>query len=404
MAAIARDEPKDSSSPLSFSEKKIPTQIKHLILGKYLSAWGGIICQKNPTVNLAFVDTCAGPGSYEDSKNQGTKEGSPLIALQTLYNLKTDTRFAGKTISTKALFIEKNPKYASALRTLLSSGNTFGVTYETRESEFDSALADILTFIKGCFAFVFADPFGPSSIPFSSISKIVSQKFCDVLINFPLYSIQKWSGFIDKCDANDIAKERVDYVTSFFGTDEWIDVYEKHRGTEEVEEEWLNLYKRNLKSAGVMVVSVPVLYELKERSIFHLIFTTRNLAGLMAMKETMYSAKEEEAKRREELQRQTKYPGQMTFAEVNENWSIPGTPSIRSSPEEIAKQITETMGKGVFSRRQIYEKFISDTPYLQADINKALTVLKKQGKAEYAGKTVFDQQIRLNPDGSDPVR
>jgi len=399
MAATVRGKFQDSSSPLSLSEKKIPTQIKHLILGKYLGAWGGIICRMNPTVNLAFVDTCAGPGIYEDTKNQGTREGSPLIALQTLSNLKADMRFAGKTINTKALFIEKNPKYASALRILLSSSNTFGVTYEIRESEFNSALEDILAFTKGCFAFIFADPFGPSSIPFSSIRKIVSQKFCDALINFPLYSIQKWSGFIDDYDNNDLARQRVDYVTNFFGTDEWVDVYSKHRGTEKVEREWLNLYKRNLQSSGVMAVSIPVLYEQKERSIFHLIFTTRNLAGLMAMKEAMYRAKEEEAKRREALRHQTKYPGQMTFAEVNESWSIAGASSTKSSPEEIATQIVETMGKGVFSRRQIYEKFITDTPYLQGDINNALTVLRKQGKAGYAGKAVFDQQIRLIPDG-----
>jgi hypothetical protein len=94
----------------------------------------------------------------------------------------------------------------------------------------------------------------------------------------------------------------------------------------------------------------------------------------------------------------------MTFSEVSESWGVLGAPSKTSSPEEIAGQIIKTMGKGVFLRRQIYEKFISDTPYLQADINKALTVLKKQGKAEYDGKTVFDQQIRLNPDGSDPVK
>lgn len=399
MAATARGEFQDSSSPLSLSEKKIPTQIKHLILGKYLGAWGGIICRMNTTVNLAFVDTCAGPGTYEDTKNQGTREGSPLIALQTLSSLKADTRFAGTTISTKALFIEKNPEYASALRKLLSSSNTFGVTYEIRESEFNLALEDILAFTKGCFAFIFADPFGPSSIPFSSISKIVSQKFCDALINFPFYSIQKWSGFIADYDNNDMARQRVDYVTNFFGTDEWVNIYRKHQGTEKVEEEWLNLYKRNLESAGVMAVSVPVLYEQKERSIFHLIFTTRNLAGLMAMKEAMCRAKEEEAMRREALRHQTKYPGQMTFAKVNKSWSIAGASSATSSPEEIAAQIVATMGKGVFLRRQIYEKFITDTPYLQGDINKALTVLRKQGKAEYTGKAVFDQQVKLIPNG-----
>jgi len=80
---------------------------------------------------------------------------------------------------------------------------------------------------------------------------------------------------------------------------------------------------------------------------------------------------------------------------VNDGWVVPVASLAKSAPEDIADQIIKTMGQGVLPRRQIYEKFISDTPYLQSDINKALTLLKKQRKANYTGRPVFDQQIEF---------
>jgi three-Cys-motif partner protein len=387
------DEKEDLTSFISFNEKKIPTQIKHRILQEYLRAWGGIICLKNRQVNLAFIDTCAGPGSYQDTKNQGLAEGSPLIALRTLNVLKNDSRFAGKPINTKSLFIEKVPKFASALETLLKSNDTLGEYYEIKRAKFEDVLGYVLTFSQNNFAFIFADPFGPSSIPFKSISKVVSQKHCDTLINFPLYSIQKWGGLIGDYENIGQAK-KVAYVTDFFGCDEWINVYQKYHGTAALEDELLKLYTGNLKSLKVMVSDIPLQYEQKERTLFHLIFTTHNLAGLMAMKETMGSAKEHETMLRE----QSKHPGQISFGEVNNAWLVSKTVNSRITPEEIANQIISTLGTGIFKRRQIYEMFISDTPYLPSEINKALTILKKQGKATYFGESYFDQQIKLNKD------
>ncbi len=79
------------------SEPRMPPQIKHLILGRYLRSWGSIICGKNRSVNLAFVDTCAGAGSYFDIKGIKEPIGSPLIALRTLSELKaTPSYFLGK--------------------------------------------------------------------------------------------------------------------------------------------------------------------------------------------------------------------------------------------------------------------------------------------------------------------
>lgn len=378
----------------SFGIRKIPTQIKHLILEDYLSAWGGIICGMNPSANLAFVDTCAGAGSYQSDKSQSLVAGSPLIALKTLSQLKAAPRFSGKAIETKSLFIEKDPQNALALRKLLSSGNTFGEQYEVRESEFNLVLDEVLDFTQDSFGFIFVDPFGPSSIPFESVSPIVSQKFNDVLINFPLYSIQKWSGFIDDHDKGGQAKSCIDYVTACFGSTEWIDIHHKYRNTNRLEKEWLNLYLRNLKALGVLATSVPLRYEQKERSIFYLIFTTRNLAGLIAMKDTMYAGKEEETKRRARLQRQTRYPQQHSFFDIDDEW-LPATDSDKNNIELLAKEISETLGEGTFTRRHIYEQFIPDTPYLKRHVDKALTALKKQGRAQYNGSLKFDQVIQL---------
>ena len=385
---------KNLPSHRSFGIRKIPTQIKHRILEEYLSAWGGIICMMNPSVKLAFVDTCAGAGSYQGSKSQNLEMGSPLIALRTLSQLKADPRFSVKSIETKSLFIERDHQNALALRNLLSSSNTFGEQYETKEAEFSMVLNEVLDFTRDSFGFIFIDPFGPSSIPFDSINPVVSQKFNDVLINFPLYSIQKWSGFIDDYEKDSQAKRRVDYVTACFGSDEWISLYHQYRGKGELEKKWLNLYLRNLKALGVYATSVPLLFEQKGRSIFYLIFTSRNLAGLIAMKDTMYAGKEEEAKRRAKLQRQTRYPKQYSFFDVNSEW-LPAPELSKDRIEQLAEEMRQTLGQGIFTRRQVYEQFIPDTLYLKRDVDKALTTLRKKGQVQYGGRSYFGQSIQF---------
>jgi len=387
-----------SRQPISpfpyFGEQKIPTQIKHRILERYLSAWGGIICGKSRSANLAFVDTCAGPGSYLDTRGKSEVLGSPLIALQTLSELKASPKFSGKTIKTKSLLIEKDPSNALALKNLLHSGNTYGEEYDIKESEFSLILQEVLEFTKGSFGFIFADPFGPSSIPFDAISPVVSQRFNDVLINYPFYSIQKWSGFIDDYDKDVGAKLRVDYVTNFFGSNEWINIYHRYQRTEEREKEWINLYLGNLKALGVYTTSVPLRFEQRERNIFYLIFTSYNLAGLIAMKDTMSRGKDEEAKRRIKLQSQMRHPQQPSFSDINEEWLLADTVA-EIDTKQLAQEIRQCFGKGRFTRKQIYERLILDTPYLQGDIDKALTALKRTGQAEYTGSTKFDQTIEL---------
>jgi three-Cys-motif partner protein len=53
------------------------TQIKHLILRRYLEAWLPIMAKYNG--RILFVDGFAGPGQCD-----GGEEGSPIIALKAL--------------------------------------------------------------------------------------------------------------------------------------------------------------------------------------------------------------------------------------------------------------------------------------------------------------------------------
>ena len=77
--------------PVVFPRKKVATKVKHWILERCLTAWGGIIVNSNSgEVRFSFVDTCCGSGLYESSDDDtepadGKYEaGSALIGPQEL--------------------------------------------------------------------------------------------------------------------------------------------------------------------------------------------------------------------------------------------------------------------------------------------------------------------------------
>ena len=92
------------------------TQIKHLILRRYLQAWLPITAKHNG--RIIFVDGFAGPGRYT-----GGEEGSPLIALRALLDHPHfRQRRPGREIL--LVFIEREEDRAVALREEISSFRT----------------------------------------------------------------------------------------------------------------------------------------------------------------------------------------------------------------------------------------------------------------------------------------
>ncbi|MBI5374205.1 MAG: three-Cys-motif partner protein TcmP [Candidatus Schekmanbacteria bacterium] len=248
------------------------TEAKLEILRKYLNAWLPIITRWNGRV--LYIDAFAGPGEYSDGKN-----GSPIVAIKAVTEHK-----APIDAEITMLFIEADPKRCKSLENKISSLSLpSNLTAKCICGKFDETLTEILDYIDDqkkmiAPAFVFIDPFGFSGIPFSLIQRIMSNKKCEVLINFMYEDINRfikdkklWPRFIET-----------------FGTDLWKKViFEKN--PKERMSLLHNIYEQQLEQkAGIKYVRSFKMINRSNKTDYFLFFGTNDLTGLKKMKEAMW--------------------------------------------------------------------------------------------------------------------
>jgi hypothetical protein len=223
------------------------------------------------------------------------------------------------------------------------------------------------------------DPFGPSSVPFGAVSRIVTQKFTDVIMHFPSNAILRMSGHGADEPTNRISQERVKWLDDFFGSPDWKKIIDSGLSTEEKENRWIQFYLERLLAKDILAISVPLRFETKERPLYHLIFMTRNLSGLMEMKKIMQEAKEHETFRRDQVKQQIRIEetGQTEMFAVEKD-----EPKFLVNIEELAEQVFQKFKNKTVTREEIYHDAIFIEHVLKTDIDKALTHLKKAKRIE----------------------
>jgi three-Cys-motif partner protein len=251
------------------------TRAKHEILRRYLQAWMVILSQgKFP--EILYIDGFAGPGEYT-----GGEIGSPIIALDTALGYRPPL-----TAKVHFLFVEKEPDRADHLRNLVASktvptnfrrliegGVTFESAFEKRYQEFVRNGRLIPTF-------AFIDPFGWTGAPFSLVRKILSQRSCEVFVNFMYEEINRFIGH----------RDQVANFDSFFGTSEWkkcvgeTDPQKRNRCLHD-------LYLRQLHTAAKYVRSFEM-SNARDVVDYYLFYATNELLGLKKMKEAMWRVDE----------------------------------------------------------------------------------------------------------------
>ncbi len=249
------------------------TAAKHQILRKYLGGWFAIMTQFNERV--VYIDGFAGPGRYK-----GGEEGSPIIALNAALGQK-------QPITTEVIFefIELEKPRAEHLESevdQLQLPDNFKV--EIVPERFDDRLGGILDMLdeqKATMApaFAFIDPFGFAQTPFSVVQRLMENPKCEVLINFPYESTNRFLGHQDHPDTFD----------GLFGTPDWraaldIDVPAERR-------RFLHdLFLRQLKeAAGIKYVRSFQMSDKGNRTEYFLFFGSNHLTGLRVMKDAMWN-------------------------------------------------------------------------------------------------------------------
>jgi len=149
-------------------------KIYKIIFSTWTSWW------MNRTRWLGYLDLTAGPGYSQTKKLIRAKKqvgASPIIAIET------------SPPFTQFIFIEKNPDYCNALRKRISNKPNCIVCQGDANNLIDSALLEVQGHCLACI-----DPFKPSDIAWRTVSKLLQEKFCDIVGVLPAPLVQRSVG------------------------------------------------------------------------------------------------------------------------------------------------------------------------------------------------------------------
>ncbi|ACX51857.1 hypothetical protein Adeg_0710 [Ammonifex degensii KC4] len=354
--------------------RKAPhTEAKHKILDYYLKAW----IPKLGTWNerILIIDGFAGPGEYDDRK-----PGSPIVILDAVTNhiLRNQIGKIG------VFFIEGNNDRANHLENLLirrySPLRVGKSIYELNEGrtvfaiikgKFSATLGEMLDITRTqgvslppCFAFI--DPFGPSGIPMELISGLMECTKAEVLINFPVDSVNRFLG----------TPAYENTLDALYGCEDWrklrmVKGVERRRRLRE-------LYISQLKSnAGAKYTLHFTMRNARNRELYYLIFATKHWHGLDVMKQAMWKIAPD---------------GSFQFSDYTHNpeqpWLFPPEPDW----EELANLIWKHFrGQEAVPPEEIERWTVIETIYASNHVRRALTLLEEKGKlckyeAAYSGR------------------
>lgn len=339
-------------------EYKVHTKVKHEILSKYLESWVNVLGKGWKKV--CYFDCFAGRGKYED----GT-EGSPIIALKTISNLKQNRKHIKDVVCT---FIEKdrsnydnlcevvneelsrNPNEYSSINVMPPINDEFvNVAYEITSGPNKIAPS-----------FFFIDPFGFSGIPFETIKAILSISKTEVFINFMIRDVNR---FLSS------SKHQLS-IEDLFGLDDVMSEINSNYSNLDTKTALLKLYRKQLHENAGVKFTYP--FEVKEderlQTTYYLIHATNHLRGHEIMKNIMYNAG-------------TK--GRFGYLGPAEGQMAL---EIFADLSAFKNYLIKIFDNQTLSFRDLRIKTVNETSYLKKDYQDALKELENESKIFISGK------------------
>lgn len=256
-------------------EGREQTLVKHFILQHYLERFAHIIGSWKDVIT--YVDCFSGPWNVQ---SDDLKDSSFSLAVEQLRIARDTLATSGRSIRIRCMFLERDP---DAYQKLKCFADGIGdVEVETRNSDFEDSVPDILAFIKkggsNSFPFVFIDPTGWTGFAMDRIGPLLRITPGEVLINFMTSHIRR---FIES--PND---ETQDSFERLFGSVGYRDrvVGSAQQDREDV---IVQSYIESVTCVGSYKYVCPaiVLHPQINRTHFHLIYATRSPKGVEVFKQ-----------------------------------------------------------------------------------------------------------------------
>ena len=272
------------------------TLVKHFILRNYLERFAIIVGSRWDT--LTYVDCFSGPWNVQSEQFQ---DSSFAIALEQLRKARKVHRDrTGRTLKIRCFFLEKKRSAYDRLKHF--TDQITDVEIEAKNEALEDAVQDILDFVRQggpkAFPFIFIDPTGWTGFAMETIAPLLRHKPGEILINFMTEHIRR---FIDSPQR--LTQESFEKL---FGSGEFKD---KVKGLAEKDREdaLVTAYSESVKRVGAFgyTSSAIVLHPGKDRTLFHLVYATRDHKGIEVFKNaekmamTVMERAREEAQKRE---------------------------------------------------------------------------------------------------------
>lgn len=239
------------------------TWIKHLILRRYLQAWGMKLAMTAVPGRdrIWYVDCFAGPWR---ANNEAKEDTSAAIALRALNEVGREAAKSGRNVGVGAVFIEMNSGRASDLESFVDEAGG-DVTTHVFSGAFGDCVEKIRRTLGSDAAFVFVDPTGWKGADMAHVARLASSGRRDVLINFMFDYLNRFKGEGQR--GPDQREWLIEQLAAFFGISDTSVLASMS------EEELVQEYCRNLKSACNLrfALSLAVPKPTSDRTYFHLI-------------------------------------------------------------------------------------------------------------------------------------
>ena len=252
--------------------------VKHKLLGGYLERLFLIVGSSMNLLGLSelcYVDCFAGPWQDDSDELAST---SIAVALKAMARTRDALAGVGRSVTYRALFIEKRKRRYAKLKGFLDTHRQEGIAAEAWNGEFIERRQAILDWCGGnSFAFLFIDPTGWKDVGVKDLAMLLQRPNTEFLINFMYANVNRT-----------ITWERsLPQVINLLGTVPDLAGASPEEREIAIIRQYCSALKSRLSCRGGngFSASACVLEPNRDRTIYHLVYATCHPKGLIEFME-----------------------------------------------------------------------------------------------------------------------
>lgn len=248
--------------------------VKHQLLDRYIER---LAYNLFPHIDdFVYVDGFCGPWESTHPNNYDT---SFRIAINRLKRLKGVFRAKGRNVSIRFFFSEVIDEQFEALRRATEDiGGTEGIV--VRHGPFEDLVEEIADYIGDAFSLAFIDPKGWKGLSIDRMKPLL-EKRGELIVNFMYNHIQRFL-------LTDFNPELIRQFDELYSMPDWRErIQEMIDAGIDREEAVMKVYCEALANGGghQFVSTLRVLNADKERTLYHLVYATRNIKGMIEFRD-----------------------------------------------------------------------------------------------------------------------